>query len=72
MSTSVGFSGTRRSRFARAVAGIAAVTFAVSALVLGGATASSAAPEDALTVTIIKPDGTPVAPGEVLPEGTPL
>lgn len=56
----------------RVLAGIAAVALGLGALVLGSATAASAAPEDALVATVIKPDGTPVQAGEVVPEGTAL
>lgn len=56
----------------RALAGIATVALGLGALVLGSATAATAAPGDAVVVTVVKPDGTPVAAGEVVPEGTPL
>lgn len=61
-----------RGLIGRILAGVAALALGIGGLVLSTATAANAAPEDALTVTVIKPDGTPVQPGEVIPEGTVL
>lgn len=59
--------GRRIVRFITAVLAIGVV-----AAGLGTSEAAIAAPEDALTVTVIKPDGTLVQPGEVVAEGTAL
>ncbi len=55
----------------RLISGIAVLAMSLG-LVSLTASAASAAPEDALSATLIKPDGTPVQPGEVIAEGTQL
>ncbi|NLB47040.1 MAG: hypothetical protein GX814_04755, partial [Microbacteriaceae bacterium] len=69
----VGHAGERARRaMRRVVAGVAALMIGFVTLLVGGATAAHAAPADAVTVTVVKPDGTPVQPGEVFAEGATL
>ncbi len=60
-----------RSLRSQAIAAFAALAMGLGMVGLT-ASAAHAAPEDAIVATVMKQDGTPVAAGEVIPEGTAL
>lgn len=53
----------------RIAAAIVALTISMGGVAFGSATAAIAAPEDALTASVVKADGSPVVPGEIFAEG---
>ncbi|MBX3093447.1 MAG: LPXTG cell wall anchor domain-containing protein [Cryobacterium sp.] len=48
------------------------MAISISGVVLGSVTAAVALPADALTTLVVKADGSPVLPGEIIDEGTTL